>query len=267
MTKIAVTGDQGFIGSHFVQRVGQDADVQITPFDRGQYNLFDKESLKGFVSDQDIIIHFAGVNRRADYSEIMEGNIYITYNLISAIKEYNPGTKLIYISSIQAETNLDSVYGVSKKLTEDMLEQFSRLYGLQVGILRLTNVFGPGCRPFHNSVISTFCYQVAKGEQLIVNASDKKFRFIYVDEVMEIVFSKIKGFGQNKFFLDIVDSTNELTIVQLAEIIKALSNNSRYDMIKNQFNISEKFFNDLQTTYQSYLNYRLDLKYEREIDS
>ena len=32
-------------------------------------------------------------------------------------------------------------------------------------------------------------------------------------------------------------------------------------------NLGQKDINDLQTTYQSYLNYRLDLKYEREIDS
>jgi len=130
----------------------------------------------------------------------------------------------------------------------------------------LTNTFGENCRPFYNSVVATFCYQIVNGEEIKINPNDKKFNFIYVKDVIDIILDKVRHWPEGKlFFLERIDSTNELTISELADILKGLSNNVSYDMIKNQFNISEKFFNDLKATYQSYLNYKINPKYAKKI--
>lgn len=254
---IAITGQNGFIGSHFLEKVERDKNFVVSLLDDKKHNLFDIQSLRDFVEKKDFIIHFAGVNRGSD-QEILNGNTLITYNLISAIKEYSPKTKLFYISSVQARDNLFSVYGMSKRLTELMLKEFAISNDLSVKILRLTNVFGERCKPFYNSVVATFCYQVKHGQVLEVNPSDRKINFVYVGDVIDMIHNKILNYSQDKFTMDVMDSGERFTVGELAEVINGFRNGLKYEDIGQKFGISERFYNNLQKTYLSYLDYNLD---------
>jgi len=166
----------------------------------------------------------------------------ITYNLLSAMKKFNSKAKLIYLSSIHADSN--SVYGISKKLTEIMLESFSAEHRKPITVFRLTNVFGEGCKPFYCSVIATFCHQVAKGEKLSVNPNDKKFKFLYVGDLVGIIIKELATKRKINFYLKTVSSSNEISIPDLAKLILSFK--------KGKPQLKLKFYKDLYKTYLSY---------------
>ena len=52
-------------------------------------------------------------------------------------------------------------------------------------VLRLSNVYGPGCRPDYNSVIATFCDRAVRRLPLRVDGNGKQERdFIYIADVV-----------------------------------------------------------------------------------
>ena len=52
-------------------------------------------------------------------------------------------------------------------------------------IFRIPNVYGPGAKPFHNSVVATFCYQIAHGQEVVVENPQAKRKFVWIDDLVE----------------------------------------------------------------------------------
>ena len=52
-----------------------------------------------------------------------------------------------------------------------------------VAVYRLPGVFGKWCRSNYNSVVATFCHNVANGLQISVNDPDRALRLVHVDDV------------------------------------------------------------------------------------
>jgi len=252
--KIGITGSKGFIGGNIAAAL-ENKNIRLFFFDLPKNDLLKLgKSLENFVKNKDVIIHAAAINRGTD-AEVIAGNVVATYNLISMIEKYLPAevkakagknhTKLIYLSSIQAET--DTLYGKSKWLAEIMLEDFSNTTKIPVSIFRLTNVFGEGCKPFYNSVVATFCYQAANNKELKVNreSRSKKINLIYIGDVVEIIIKEIFARRKNQFYFKIIDSKNEISVGDLADLIKSFKN--------NKFKAKNKFYKDLYKTYLSYV--------------
>jgi len=87
-----------------------------------------------------------------------------------------------FSSSIQAER--DNPYGVSKSLAENALREWAERTGAQVAIFRLKNVFGKWCRPNYNSVVATFCHNVARGLPILISDPAQTIELVYVDDVI-----------------------------------------------------------------------------------
>lgn len=237
---IGITGDRGFIGENLISALKKQKKIKLFRFDRSKYDLFNVDSLKNFVSNKDVIVHAAGTTRENNNS-VISGNVVITYNLLLAMKKFKSKAKLIYLSSIHADT--DSVYGISKKLTEIMLESFSTEHKIPVIVLRLTNVFGKRCKPFYCSVIATFCYQVANNGKLKVKNSNKKISFVYIKNVIEVIIKEIFTRRKKLFYFKKITSNNKITVTELARLIKSF---------KNVKKLKSKFHKDLYNTYLSY---------------
>ncbi len=165
--RIGITGSRGFIGKRVAEALKKTKGTNLSFFDKPENDLLNPEPavLRKFVEDNDVVVHAAAVNRGRD-DEIISGSVVATYNLISSAAKAKKPPKLIFLSSIQAET--ETVYGLSKKLTETMLKSFSGQHKIPVTVFRLTNVFGESCRPFYNSVVATFCHQAASNHKLSV---------------------------------------------------------------------------------------------------
>lgn len=243
MEKIGITGSQGFIGGHIALAL-KNQGAKLSFFDLPKNDLLKHgKNLENFIKGKNVIIHAAAVNRGTD-TEVIGGSVVAVYNLISAMKESKSRAKMIFLSSIQAET--ETLYGKSKRLAEVMLEDFSKRTKTPATIFRLTNVFGEGCRPFYNSVVATFCHQIANGKELTVNpeSKNKKINLIYVGDVAEIIAREAFIRRKPLFCLKKIDSKNEISVADLAELIRSF---------KNKPKLNNKFEKDLHKTYLSYL--------------
>jgi len=238
--KIGITGSNGFIGKHLINALKDRKNVELSYFDLPKYDLFNFDSVKNFVAGKDVIVHTAAINRGSD-SEIIAGSVAATYNLISAMKKSKRKTKLIFLSSTQTET--DTVYGLSKKLTEIMLEDFSKKHKTPITIFRLTNVFGEGCRPFYNSVIATLCHQVANNKKSTLSNINKKINFIYVKDAVSIILKEIFAQRKQTFYFKRIASNNTATVKNLAHLIKFFKN------LKSAQKLKSKFHKNLYYTY------------------
>jgi len=192
--RIGVTGASGFIGGHLMNALKELPGATVSPLIRKRKNSPPTlTELKNFVKNKNLIYHLSGVNRGSD-EEILCGNILGTLRLLVAVKTYgSPKTRIVFASSSQVykwgknalkeshATEPESLYGISKKSAEDLI----RISGLPHIILRLSNVYGPGCRPDYNSVIATFCDRAIRHLPLTLDGNGRQGRdFIYIDDVV-----------------------------------------------------------------------------------
>ena len=240
--KIGITGARGFIGSHISESLRAQKGVKVFSYDLPESDLLDEAALARFVKGKDVVIHAGAINRGSD-TEVIAGTVVATYNLISAVKKLKHKPKIIFLSSVQAET--ETLYGVSKKLAETMLADFAKTCDGQVSIFRVANVFGEGCRPFYNSVVATFCYQLARGESVAVNPGDKRFNFVYVRELVSEIVKNALSTKKMPFYFKRVVSKNELTISELAASLKRIA-------ASKGKGLRTKFEKDLYKTYLSH---------------
>jgi UDP-2-acetamido-2,6-beta-L-arabino-hexul-4-ose reductase len=241
--KIGITGSQGFIGKHLVESLKDKKNLKLSYCDLPDCNLLNPDSFKNFVKNKDAIIHLAAVNRGTDI-EVIAGTVATAYNLLSAMEKSKSRAKLLFLSSIQAET--ETIYGLGKKLAEIMLKDFSRRTKTPITIFRATNIFGEDCRPFYNSVVATFCYQIANNKKLIVKNGNKKINFIYIKDLIKLIVKEIFTKHRKLFYFKRVVSDNRISVSELAKLIKS------FKELKGLKKFKSKFYKDLYKTYLSY---------------
>ncbi len=177
--KILVTGADGFIGSNLVAELKNRGYRDVLGYDLNTA----PELLEIYCDEAEFIYHLAGVNRPEDTCQFMEGNYGFTKTLIDCLARKNRGCPIVMSSSIQAD--LENPYGRSKRAGENILSEFSRETGAKVMIFRLPNVFGKWSRPNYNSVIATFCYNVARGLPIHVEDPATELKLAYIDDVVD----------------------------------------------------------------------------------
>lgn len=234
---IGVTGASGFIGSHLQIALKKLPGVSVSSLQRENKNASPTlDELKDFVQNKDLIYHLAGVNRGTD-EEILRGNILATLHLLVALKTHGaPETRLVFASSTQVYSLLEvtggieesraaapeSVYGIGKKAAEDLF----RISGFPHVILRLANVYGPGCRPDYNSVIATFCDRVVRQKPLTINGNGRQGRdFIYIDDVIRALVLAGTGRPFPDRAVYNISSGSSVALNQVVEIIQDLEKN------------------------------------------
>lgn len=187
MKKIGITGQQGFIGSHLFNFLKFQGEVTLIPFER---SFFENScQLNDFVQKCDYIVHLAAMNRHEDQNVIHDTNIKLVQLLINACKSTNSTPHILFSSSTHEEK--DNLYGLSKKKGRELLEAWaSKNNGKTTGMV-IPNVFGPFGKPFYNSVVATFCHQVANGDTpTIIN--DGNLKLIYVNDLIETIYKIIQ---------------------------------------------------------------------------
>lgn len=196
--KILVTGAKGFIGKNLTAtlnniRTGKDKtrdlsdDILIYEYDTDS----DSRLLDAYCSECDFVFHLAGVNRPKEESEFMEGNFGFTSLLLDTLKKHQNQCPVMISSSIQAA--LDNPYGRSKKAGEDLLFAYGKETGAAVYVYRFSNVFGKWCRPNYNSVIATFCHNIAHDLPIQVNDREAVLELVYIDDLVEELLGALKG--------------------------------------------------------------------------
>lgn len=219
--KVAITGATGFLGKAVIKKLEAQKISYIT-LDRKIHDLLNPKSLKDLVSRKDVIIHLAAVNR-GENIELLKVNILGTLSLLEATAQYAPNAKIIFSSTFQVYLE-ESLYGLSKKFAEDLISQYIKKTSLTGMILRISNIYGPGGRPFYNSVIATLAHLIKNDEPLKINGDGSQKRdFVYVDDVADAITRAIGAKLKNP--LEIIDicSGKETSINEVLGIITRVS--------------------------------------------
>lgn len=225
--KVGLTGGSGFIGRHIESALRSvSGGIKISLFDRPQGDILTGEAVKKFVSGKDVIIHAAAVNRGTDI-EIISASVVGTYNLIKAVEGLKKKPKIIFLSSIQSGNG--TVYGSSKRLAEMMLEDHAKRHNAPVTVFRLTNVFGEGSRPFYNTVVATFCYQVAHGQKITLNpeSRNRSLDLLYVGDAAAMIAKEAVRKRRQSYYLKTLSSHSEITVGRLAALIFSFGSGSK----------------------------------------
>lgn len=177
--KILITGSEGFIGKNLLVRLSELSNYEVLCFNRED----SFSDLADRVHQADVIVHLAGVNRPKEIKEFKEGNSDLTQRLCDLIVATGRIIPLIISSSIQAD--LDNPYGESKRAAESAAEELARNTLIPVVIYRLPGVFGKWCRPNYNSVVATFCYNIANDLPIQINDTSTTVNLVYIDDVID----------------------------------------------------------------------------------
>lgn len=169
--RIGITGWKGFIGSYLRKTIKDPILFQGDLRDLGE--------VKEFAKNCERIYHLAGLNR-GNEGRILKNNIHTTGNLILASKLHKKNPEIVFSSSKQVEWNPNSEYGLTKSIEEEIVKRSENWC-----IFRIPNVYGPGGKPFYNSVVATFTYQISHGQEVTINNPSDTREFIFVEDLVD----------------------------------------------------------------------------------
>ena len=186
---ILVTGANGFIGKNLVVRLNELVNVTVSTFVRGD----DVARLPSLVAQVDAVVHLAGENRPADESAFVEVNTGLTVALCKAIEQQfnTTGKQVPTVLASSTQADRDNPYGRSKLAAEQVVEALAHTTDNPCMVFRLPGVFGKWCRPNYNSVVATFCHNIARGLPIQVNDPNASLRLVYVDDVVSSILAAL----------------------------------------------------------------------------
>lgn len=257
MKTVLITGAAGFVGKNLVSFLGQRDDLEIL-----RYDLTDNpDVLRDYAAQADVVVHLAGVNRPEDPADYMRGNHGFTVELLGMLGRPTKTSIFIFASSIQAA--LSNPYGLSKKAAEDAIRMWSDSTGSKAYIYRFPNLFGKWCRPNYNSVVATFCHNIAHGMPIRIDNPETELTLAYIDDVVAEIAQAIDGAGHvGEDGFAFVPRTFRITLRDLAEKIRSYESSRTTLMIPDLSDDLDRF---LYATYTSYLpepKYPLDMKHD-----
>ncbi len=269
---ILVTGAKGFVGKNLCEALKNIRDGK----DRTRPNIkieeifeFDLDCaaavLEDYCKDADFVFNLAGVNRPQDNSEFMQGNFEFPKLLINTLKKYNNTCPVMLSSSIQATCigRYDGIYGQSKKAGEDLFFEYEKKSGAKVLVYRFPNLFGKWCKPNYNSVVATFCNNIANDLPITVNDPAVTLELLYIDDLVCEMLDALEGKEHRCKFNGIetvicengsfcaAPTTHKVTLGEIVELLESFKNQPQSLVVPEIPNNS--FAKKLYSTYLSYL--------------
>lgn len=265
MKKILVTGGAGFIGSHLVDRlVDEEYDVIVADdLSKGRMeNINEKadfhkmditskkfsELIKKIKPDE--VYHFAaqsdiGQSLKDPQKEISI-NFLATQTLLDQAKVLKI-KKIIFASSAAvyaeskrlpiAEENPKepiSFYGVSKLLSEYLLHNHHKVYGLPYVSLRFANVYGPRQdMGAEGGVVAIFINKILKNEKAVIFGDGTQTRdFIYVSDVVDVCLLSLEDKVNGEFNIGTSKETSIIALYEELTRLVGVKSNKKFEKRK-----------------------------------
>ena len=203
MKKVLVTGGCGFVGYELTkQLIGQGFEVDVID------NLSIGKESKDVISiganflggdiramenipdkQYDYIFHLAALSRIQPSFTNPNTTFSVNVDGTRQVLEYvrRNGGKLIYVGSSSRHHNPElSPYAMSKYLGEQLCTLYRRVYNVNVEIIRLYNVYGPGelVDSHMAAVIGIFRKNVKEDKPLLIHGDGEQRRdFTHIDDI------------------------------------------------------------------------------------
>ena len=141
-----------------------------------------------------MIFHLAGVNRPQHPAEFETGNAGLTEKLCRILAAAGPRTA--------GDSQLLDPGGVRQPLRPEQAARRSGpanssppQSGAPIAIFRFKNVFGKWCRPNYNSVVATFCHNMAHDLPIEVSDPGRQLELVHVDDVIAAMLAEMDRQG------------------------------------------------------------------------
>ena len=187
--RVLVTGSKGFIGKNLKVHLNECPGVIVTTFDRGD----DLARLKELLCGADCVVHLAGENRPDEPAAFDEVNAGLTSAVCDEIQNIieSAGRQIPILLASSTQATQDNPYGRSKLAAEEVLQRLAESTENPCLVFRLPGVFGKWCRPHYNSVVATFCHQLARDLPIQVNNPAAQIKLVYVDDVIRSMLAAL----------------------------------------------------------------------------
>jgi len=218
MKKLLITGASGFIGGFLVQEAlnrNYNVHAAVRSSSNKQYlqdkritlqevNFDQEENLRSLLATEqyDYIIHNAGATKAPDEQTYFKINAGYTRKFVKILHEENViPRKFVFMSSMASYGPADfqpsgivdhnstphpvTQYGRSKLQAEQFVHSFNKLPYIT---LRPTAVFGPREKDFLSLYKS-----MQKGIEIFLGSKDQTLTFIYVKDLVELIFKALSS--------------------------------------------------------------------------
>jgi UDP-glucose 4-epimerase len=183
----------------------------------------------------DVIAHCAGngsvsyseANPRQDFAKTVESTI----DVLEFIRLNNPGARLVYPSSAGVygarpdapiretdELTPMSTYGYHKRIVEQLCENYSRKYGVRVGIVRFFSVYGEGLT---KQLLWDASVRLSQGapEAVFFGTGDETRDWIHMNDAAEIM--RRLALSDHAFLVVNGATGNRVTVRGVLEMLRA----------------------------------------------
>lgn len=243
-----VTGAKGFIGKNLVVAMRRTT-VEVAEIGVDS----PPDALLVGVRSADVVFHLAGVNRPEHEREFQTGNVGSLDALLAAIDRVvatDPGAArplIVLSSSVQA--GFDNPYGRSKLAAEQALEAHAVRTGAPTVIYRLPGVFGKWCRPNYNSVVATFCHNIARDLPIAISDPACVVELVHIDDIVAQFMSHLNGRPAGVMRGEV----RPIFVVTLGELVERIRGFRALRDTLQLADVGEPFTRRLLGTYTSYL--------------
>jgi dTDP-glucose 4,6-dehydratase len=252
--RAVVTGGAGFLGSHLCAQLlrngwevlcldnfvtGDPANVAHLA-ETGPFRLVhaDVTEYVDVTGDVDLVLHFASPASPVDYLRLpihtMKVGAIGTLHTLGLAREKGARYVLASTSETYGDPQIHpqpesywghvnpvgprGVYDEAKRFAEALTMAYRRTHGVDTGIVRIFNTYGPRMRPDDGRAIPTFIRQALADEPLTVAGDGSQTRSVcYVDDlvtgILQLAASDLSGPVN-------IGNPGELTVLTLAERIR-----------------------------------------------